>query len=61
MISGLITATLLLTFLGITAWAWSSRNRARFAEAAALPLTDDEPLSAVPACCRGGAQRGEQP
>ena len=49
MISGIITAVLLLSFLGIAAWAWSGRNRRRFADAAALPLTDDAPVAA--ACC----------
>ena len=44
MISGLITGTLLLAFLGIAAWAYSSRNRARFDAAARLPL-EDEPGS----------------
>jgi cytochrome c oxidase cbb3-type subunit 4 len=48
MIAGLVTAILLLAFLGIAAWAWSARNRARFAEAAQLPLAD-EPRSC---CCR---------
>ena len=42
MISGIVTAILLLAFLGITAWAWSSRQRERFAEAAQLPLRDEE-------------------
>jgi cytochrome c oxidase cbb3-type subunit IV len=43
MISGLITAVLLVAFIGTAAWAWSARNRARFAEAARLPLEDGEP------------------
>ncbi|MEQ1438758.1 cbb3-type cytochrome c oxidase subunit 3 [Fontimonas sp. SYSU GA230001] len=41
MSSGLITAVLLVAFLGITAWAWSSRNRERFRDAAQLPLNDE--------------------
>jgi cytochrome c oxidase cbb3-type subunit 4 len=53
MISGIITATLLLSFLGIAAWAYSSRNRGRFADAAALPLNDDVPLGVESShCCR---------
>jgi cytochrome c oxidase cbb3-type subunit 4 len=44
MISGLVTAALLLLFIGIAVWAWSARNRERFAEAARLPLEDDAPL-----------------
>ena len=36
------TVVFLLLFLGIVAWAFSSRNRASFDEAAALPFGDDE-------------------
>lgn len=39
----LVTVLLFLIFLGIVAWAWSSRNRSAFDEAAALPF-QDEPL-----------------
>ena len=61
MISGIVTATLLLAFLGITAWAWSAHNRRRFAEAASLPLTDDVPRGIESACCcRGEAQCGDR-
>ena len=42
MISGIVTGILLASFLGITAWAYSSRNRARFDDAASLPLRDEE-------------------
>ena len=31
-----------LTFLGIVAWAWSSRRKTDFDEAARLPFLDDE-------------------
>jgi len=41
MISGIFTAVLLAAFLALTAWAYSPRRRARFTEAAALPLADD--------------------
>lgn len=41
-IRGLMTGLLILVFLGITAWAWSSRRKSDFAEAAQLPLEDDE-------------------
>lgn len=55
MISGIVTASLLLAFIGITAWAYSSRNRARFEAAARLPLHEDgvHPAQAcgTPACC----------
>jgi cytochrome c oxidase cbb3-type subunit 4 len=41
MLSGIVTAILLGTFLAGTAWAWSARRRADFELAARLPL--DEP------------------
>jgi len=41
MISGVVTAVLLIAFVGITAWAWSSRQRERFDDAAQLPLRDE--------------------
>ncbi len=50
MISGIITASLMLVFLVIVFWAWSSRNRARFAEAASLPLKDE--VSPQACCCK---------
>jgi len=40
-VSGIVTATLLLVFLGGWAWAWSPRRRQDFEEAARLPLDDD--------------------
>lgn len=49
MISGIVTAALLLAFLAIAGWAWSSRNRERFAEAASLPLKED--CGKDSACC----------
>lgn len=56
MSSGVITAVLLVAFLGITVWAWSARNRERFHDAAQLPLKDE----AVPQdgeCCGCGKER----
>lgn len=47
MISGAITAVLLIAFVGIAAWAWSARRRKDFESAARLPL-DDAP--APPSC-----------
>lgn len=35
------TIALFLVFLGIFAWAWSGRRKKDFAEAANLPLDDD--------------------
>jgi cytochrome c oxidase cbb3-type subunit 4 len=40
MISGIITALLLACFIGGTAWAYSSKRRQEFDEAAQLPLED---------------------
>jgi len=37
-----VTVAALLTFLGIVAWAWSSRRRADFEAAARLPLDEDD-------------------
>jgi len=42
MLSGIVTAILLFSFLAGTAWAWSGKRRRDFDEAARLPL-DDEP------------------
>lgn len=39
---GLLTALLLLLFIGVVAWAFSRRRRGEFDEAAQLPLQDDE-------------------
>jgi cytochrome c oxidase cbb3-type subunit 4 len=43
--SGVITAVLLVVFLGAAAWAWSGRRRGEFEQAARLPLEDDDPHS----------------
>jgi cytochrome c oxidase cbb3-type subunit 4 len=40
MISGIVTATLLVVFIAGWAWAWSPRRRRDFDEAARLPLDD---------------------
>jgi cytochrome c oxidase cbb3-type subunit 4 len=42
MVSGIVTALLLLVFLGGWAWAWSPRRRKDFEEAARLPLDEDD-------------------
>ena len=41
MISGIITAILLVAFLGLIGWAWSKRRKPDFSEAAKLPLEED--------------------
>lgn len=46
MIMGIITAILLVLFLGIVAWAYSARRSGDFADAASLPLRDDHLESA---------------
>jgi len=38
---GLGTALVLLAFIGMTLWAYSSRRHAAFSEAAHLPFADD--------------------
>ena len=42
-VHGIWTAVLLIVFIGIVAWAWSSKRKRDFDEAARLPLEDDEP------------------
>lgn len=40
--SGIVTALLLLLFIGLVAWAWSSKRKADFDAAARLPLEGDD-------------------
>ena len=42
MISGIVTAILLLCFIGGWIWAWSPRRKRDFEDAARLPLDDEE-------------------
>jgi len=44
MIFGIFTAALLVIFLGVAVWAYSSRRRDDFDDASRLPLRDDYPL-----------------
>ncbi|MRH78942.1 CcoQ/FixQ family Cbb3-type cytochrome c oxidase assembly chaperone [Spiribacter sp. C176] len=44
MVSGIFTTLLLVIFLGIVVWAFSSKRRKDFDEAAQLPLREDEPI-----------------
>jgi cytochrome c oxidase cbb3-type subunit IV len=39
------TVLLLVLFIGIVIWAFSSRRKQRFDAAARLPLEDDDPVS----------------
>ena len=43
-ISGLMTALLLILFVGIWVWSWSSRRKTAFDRMAYLPLEDDHPV-----------------
>lgn len=42
-IAGVVTLVFLACFLGLIAWTYARRNRARMEEAARLPLMEDEP------------------
>jgi cytochrome c oxidase cbb3-type subunit 4 len=41
MVSGIITAILIVAFCGIVGWAWSSRRREAFDAAARMALEED--------------------
>jgi cytochrome c oxidase cbb3-type subunit 4 len=43
MTSGFVTLILLLVFLGVVFWAYSSRRKADFDAAARIPLEDHDP------------------
>ena len=42
MIMGILTAILIVLYFGIVGWAYSRRRADDFAEAARLPLRDDD-------------------
>ncbi len=42
MISGIVTALLLVLFIGGWIWVWSPRRKAEFDDAAALPLNEED-------------------
>ena len=42
MISGILTAIIMVAFFIMVGWAWSSRRTAEFNHMANLPLEDDE-------------------
>ncbi len=42
-VRGLLTRALFILFLAMVAWAWSSRRKKDFDEAARLPLDDEPP------------------
>jgi len=41
LLRGLFTLFMFLAFIGVVFWAWSSRRRKDFDDAAQLPLQDD--------------------
>ncbi|MDR2155752.1 MAG: cbb3-type cytochrome c oxidase subunit 3 [Burkholderiaceae bacterium] len=41
LLRSIVTVVMFIFFIGIVIWAWSSRNRARFDEAARLPFEQD--------------------
>ena len=45
MLSGIVTAILLVLFIAGWAWAWSPRRQRDFDAAARLPLEDQQPAS----------------
>jgi cytochrome c oxidase cbb3-type subunit 4 len=45
-LSGVFTAVLILLFVGLVAWAWSSKRRASFDATARLPLEEDVEVNA---------------
>ena len=57
---GVLTAILLVLFLGIVFWAWSRKRRSEFDEAAQLPLDDDQPRAAAADAGRDNDGEGKQ-
>ena len=41
LIRGLLTLTLMASFIAMTVWVWSRHNRSRFDAASRVPLEDD--------------------
>ena len=41
-VNGLLTLLLIILFLGICVWAWSSKNKTKFDRMANLPLDENE-------------------
>lgn len=48
LIHSLWTIVVMITFLSIVVWAYSSKRNAEFEEAARLPLEDDDPMEMNP-------------
>ena len=45
-LQGIGTVLAMTAFIGVCVWAWSSKNKQRFDEAAQLPFIDDDDLEA---------------
>jgi cytochrome c oxidase cbb3-type subunit 4 len=45
-LQGIGTVLAMAAFIGVCVWAWSSKNKQRFDEAAQLPFMDDDDLDA---------------
>jgi|GEM_PF-120886 len=43
LLSGVGTLLIFIAFIGVSIWAFSSRQKKRFEEAAQLPFADEEP------------------
>ena len=41
-LQGIGTVLAMVAFIGVCVWAWSSKNKQRFDEAAQLPFMDDD-------------------
>ncbi|MBE2211678.1 MAG: cbb3-type cytochrome c oxidase subunit 3 [Xanthomonadaceae bacterium] len=59
MVSGIITAILLVLFIAGWMWAWSPRRKRDFDAAAQLPLDDQEPVDDPAAANAGGSRNKE--
>lgn len=46
-ILSIMTVIVTIAFTGIAAWAWSGKNKARFEEAARIPLEEDDEVSDI--------------
>ncbi len=58
---GVLTAILLVLFLGIVFWAWSRKRGSEFEQAAQLPLDDDDqPRAAAADAGRDNDGEGKQ-
>jgi cytochrome c oxidase cbb3-type subunit IV len=53
LVQGLITILLMVLFVGIVVWAYSSRQKKRFEEASMLPFAEDDAQ-------QGGRRKGEK-